>query len=85
MIYGIVAKTLNEAQTAAKQLKYPIRISPCFSLSAAFPQIVHTPQDLDNVVERGLNVSPVKEILLEELEFSQPEPIDILQIEFDWK
>jgi len=62
-----VAKSLLEAKEVTQQLGgLPVVIRPSFTLGGAGGGIVWTAEEFDRKVTRGLEISPVHEILIEE-------------------
>ncbi len=61
-----VAHTLEEAQSIATQLGYPLIIRPAFTLGGSGGSVVFTPEELHDKVQHGLNLSPISQILMEE-------------------
>jgi carbamoyl-phosphate synthase large subunit len=62
-----VARSLADANRVAKQIgSFPLIIRPAFSLGGMGGGIAYNRDELDNIVARGLDVSPVTEVLIEE-------------------
>jgi len=62
-----VAKSLLEAKEITQELGgLPVVIRPSFTLGGSGGGIVWTPQEFDKKVMRGLELSPVHEVLMEE-------------------
>jgi carbamoyl-phosphate synthase large subunit len=62
-----VAHSLSEAQEVAVGITaYPLIIRPAFTLGGAGGGIAYNREELDEIVSRGLEQSPVKEVLIEE-------------------
>jgi len=62
-----VAHSLDDAQRVAKQIgTYPLIIRPAFTLGGSGGGIAYNPDELDEMAERGLAMSPVTEVLIEE-------------------
>ena len=71
---GNVAKSLLEAKEITQELGgLPIVIRPSFTLGGSGGGIVWQPEEFDRKVMRGLEVSPVHEILVEECVFGWKE------------
>ncbi len=69
-----VAKSLLEAKAVAQSLGgIPIVIRPSFTLGGAGGGIVWNPGEFDRKVTRGLEISPVHEVLIEECFFGWKE------------
>jgi len=62
-----VAHTLEEAQAVAAQIgKYPLIIRPAFTLGGAGGGIAYNRDEFEEIIRRGLDLSPVSEVLVEE-------------------
>ncbi len=62
-----VVHTLEEARAAiAKIGKFPLIIRPAFTLGGAGGGIAYNREELEEIVRRGLDMSPVSEVLIEE-------------------
>ena len=62
-----VAHTLEEArQVGAKIGTFPLIIRPAFTLGGAGGGIAYNREELDEICRRGLDLSPVSEVLVEE-------------------
>ncbi len=59
-------KSLDEAQKAVADLGYPVIVRPSFTLGGVGGGIAYNVEEFRDVAERGLELSPVHEILLEE-------------------
>ena len=59
-------KSLDEAMTAVEALGFPVIIRPSFTLGGIGGGIAYNVAELREIAERGLGLSPVREILLEE-------------------
>jgi carbamoyl-phosphate synthase large subunit len=69
-----VARSLLEAKEIAQELGgIPIVIRPSFTMGGAGGGIVWTEDDFDRMVTRGLELSPVHEVLIEECVFGWKE------------
>ncbi|HUF09535.1 MAG TPA: carbamoyl-phosphate synthase large subunit [Rhodothermales bacterium] len=69
-----VAKSLLEAKEVAQFLGgVPVVIRPSFTLGGAGGSIVWYPEEFDRKVTRGLEISPVHEVLIEECVFGWKE------------
>jgi carbamoyl-phosphate synthase large subunit len=61
------AHTLEEAREIAGQIgRYPLIIRPAFTLGGAGGGIAYNREELEEIVARGLDLSPVDEVLVEE-------------------
>ncbi|HTS01577.1 MAG TPA: carbamoyl-phosphate synthase large subunit [Thermoanaerobaculia bacterium] len=61
-----LAKTLDEARSFAGPFGYPVVIRPSFTLGGTGGGIAFNKDDFEAIVKRGLALSPVHEILIEE-------------------
>jgi len=62
-----VAHTLDEAREIAVRIgSYPLIIRPAFTLGGAGGGIAYNREEFEEIVRRGLDLSPVSEILVEE-------------------
>jgi carbamoyl-phosphate synthase large subunit len=62
------AKTANswlEGKEFAQQIGFPLVIRPSFTLGGTGGGFVHGPEDLDEALQRGLQASPIHEVLVE--------------------
>jgi len=62
-----VAHSLEEAREVAARIgRYPLIIRPAFTLGGAGGGIAYNREELEEIVRRGLDMSPVSEVLVEE-------------------
>jgi carbamoyl-phosphate synthase large subunit len=62
-----VAHTMEEARAVAAQIgRYPIIIRPAYTLGGSGGGIAYNREEFEEIVARGLDLSPVKEVLVEE-------------------
>ncbi len=62
-----VAHTIDEAREIARLAgNYPLIIRPAFTLGGQGGGIAYNKEEFDTIVTRGLDLSPVKEVLVEE-------------------
>jgi carbamoyl-phosphate synthase large subunit len=62
-----VARTLADAARIAKEIgTFPLIIRPAFTLGGSGGGIAYNPDELDDIAGRGLAMSPVNEVLIEE-------------------
>jgi carbamoyl-phosphate synthase large subunit len=61
-----VAKTLDEALTIVKRTGFPSIIRPSFTMGGVGGGIAYNIEEFRDLVERGLEMSPVHELLIEE-------------------
>ncbi|MBI2985658.1 MAG: carbamoyl-phosphate synthase large subunit [Deltaproteobacteria bacterium] len=60
------ARNLREAQKIQRRLSFPVIIRPSRTLGGSGGNIAYGREDFKEVVHRGLNISPVHEVLIEE-------------------
>ncbi len=60
------ARSMGDANRIQKRLKFPVIIRPSRTLGGSGGNIAYGPEDFKEVVQRGLDISPVHEILIEE-------------------
>ena len=60
------AFSLEEAETIAKELEYPVVIRPAYTMGGTGGGLVYNVNELRTVAARGLSASPVNQILIEE-------------------
>jgi carbamoyl-phosphate synthase large subunit len=63
---GFVAKSLKDAIKIKKSLSFPIIIRPSFTLGGSGGGTANNKKEFINVVKKGLNLSPINEVLIEE-------------------
>ncbi|HTT02156.1 MAG TPA: carbamoyl-phosphate synthase large subunit [Steroidobacteraceae bacterium] len=61
-----IARTFEEARGAVGDIGYPVVIRPSFTLGGTGGGIAYNREEFETLVERGLDASPTREILLEE-------------------
>jgi carbamoyl-phosphate synthase large subunit len=61
-----IAHSLEEAWAAQKQLGFPAVIRPSFTLGGTGGGIAYNPEEFETICKRGLDASPVHELLIEE-------------------
>ena len=61
-----VVKSMEEAKAAVKQTGIPAIIRPSFTMGGSGGGIARTESELEDIVTRGLMMSPVHEVLVEE-------------------
>ena len=60
-----VANSFLEGKEFAQQIGFPLVIRPSFTLGGTGGSFVHTKDELDSALERGLKASPIHEVLVE--------------------
>ena len=64
---SVVVHTINEARDAAAEIgAFPLIIRPAFTLGGAGGGIAYNREEFEVIVARGLDMSPVSEVLVEE-------------------
>jgi carbamoyl-phosphate synthase large subunit len=61
-----IAHTLEEAEAAASQVGLPTIIRPAFTLGGRGGGIARTPEEFRKIVQRGLDASPIGQVLLDQ-------------------
>ena len=61
-----IAHTLEEARAAVEEIGLPVIIRPAFTLGGAGGGVLHEMAQLDAVIGRGLDASPISQILIDE-------------------
>ena len=61
-----VAHTLAEALALGQEIGYPLILRPSFTLGGGGSGFAHDRSELEHVAARGLGISPVTEVLVEE-------------------
>jgi carbamoyl-phosphate synthase large subunit len=61
-----VAHTLDEALTLGDAIGYPLIVRPSFTLGGGGSGFAHSREELGDLARRSLEISPVREILVEE-------------------
>jgi carbamoyl-phosphate synthase large subunit len=62
-----VARTLEEARAVAAEIgRFPIIIRPAYTLGGSGGGIAYNKEEFEEIVARGLDLSPVSEVLIEE-------------------
>ncbi len=63
---AFIAHNMEDADKARQELGFPIIIRPSFTMGGSGGGIAYNRQELEEIVERGLDLSPTTEVLLEE-------------------
>ena len=61
-----LANNVNEALEIARMIKYPVIIRPSFTLGGSGGGVANNESEFITIVNRGLELSPTNEILIEE-------------------
>ena len=59
-------KTIDDGLEFARKIGYPLILRPSFTLGGTGGGIAYNREDLENILEKGLDLSPVHEVLAEE-------------------
>ncbi|MCA8938361.1 MAG: carbamoyl phosphate synthase large subunit, partial [Planctomycetes bacterium] len=63
---SFIAHTYDEAVAAAGEIGFPLAIRPGFTLGGSGGGIAYNRQEFDEIVQKGLRLSPTHEVLIEE-------------------
>ena len=61
-----IATTLEEARAAAGRIGYPVVIRPAYTMGGTGGGFAYNIEELETIVRRGLSMSPVSQVLVEE-------------------
>ena len=61
-----IAHTMEEARTAAEDLGFPCIIRPSFTMGGSGGGVAYNREEFDEICERGLDLSPTNELLIDE-------------------
>ena len=61
-----IAHTLDEARLAVQEIGLPVIVRPAFTLGGAGGGVLHSLDELDSVIGRGLEASPISQVLIDE-------------------
>ncbi len=64
-IPSAIAANLDEAMEAAAKIGYPVIVRPSFTLGGTGGGIAASPAEMERIARRGLDVSPLGEVLVE--------------------
>ncbi len=67
------ANTLAQAKNAARAVGYPVIIRPAFTLGGSGGGVAHSEAELEGVAQRGLDASPIHQVLVERYIFGWKE------------
>ena len=59
------AKSFLEGKEVAQAFGFPLCIRPSYTLGGAGASIVHDPEECDGLLERGLQLSPIHEVMID--------------------
>lgn len=63
---SVIAHNLEEAHQGRAQLGFPVIVRPSFTLGGTGGGIAYNLEEFDEIVKRGLDLSPTTEVLIEE-------------------
>src|SRR3954462_1574354 len=63
---NLIATTVEDGRTALEQFGLPLIIRPAFTLGGRGGGIARTPEQVDEIVARGLAASPIGQVLIDE-------------------
>lgn len=61
-----IAHTLDEAREIQKDIGFPVIIRPSFTLGGSGGGVAYNVEEFEEIIVRGLDLSPVNEVLIEE-------------------
>ena len=59
------AKSFLEGKEIAQEFGFPLCIHPSYTLGGSGASILHEPKEFDNLLERGLQLSPIHEVMID--------------------
>jgi len=59
------AKSFLEGKEIAQEFGFPLCIRPSYTLGGSGASILHEPREFDNLLERGLQLSPIHEVMID--------------------
>lgn len=59
------AKSFLEGKEIAQEFGFPLCIRPSYTLGGSGAAILHDPKEFDNLLERGLHLSPIHEVMID--------------------
>ncbi|MDA8910682.1 carbamoyl-phosphate synthase large subunit [Crocinitomicaceae bacterium] len=59
------AKSFLEGKEIAQEFGFPLCIRPSYTLGGSGASILHDPQQFDDLLERGLQLSPIHEVMID--------------------
>ncbi|MGD0152955.1 MAG: carbamoyl-phosphate synthase large subunit [Thermacetogeniaceae bacterium] len=63
---SIIITGLEEAVTAAKEIRYPVIVRPAYTLGGTGGGVAHNEEELRQIVDIGLKTSRISQVMLEE-------------------
>ncbi len=64
--FGMIVKTFEDAMAVTKKIDYPLIIRPSFTLGGTGGGVAENRTEYEEIVKRGLSLSPISELLVEE-------------------
>jgi len=59
------AKSFLEGKEIAQEFGFPLCIRPSYTLGGSGASILHEPKEFDNLLDRGLQLSPIHEVMID--------------------
>ena len=59
------ARSFLEGKEVAQEFGFPLCIRPSYTLGGSGASILHHPKEFDNLLERGLQLSPIHEVMID--------------------
>ena len=59
------AKSFLQGKEIAQRLGFPLVIRPSYTLGGSGASFVHTPEEFDKLLDRGLHASPIHEVMID--------------------
>ncbi len=66
VLRGSFAHSLEEANKIISEIGYPAIIRPAFTLGGTGGGTAYNPEEFEEIVQRGLSASPIRQVLIEE-------------------
>ena len=60
-----IVSTIDDSLIKANEIKYPIIVRPAYTLGGSGGGIAYNDEELIKIVDRGLNLSPINQVLIE--------------------
>ncbi len=60
-----IARSFLEGKEIAQELGFPLVIRPSYTLGGSGASFVHTQEEFDNLLNRGLHASPIHEVMID--------------------
>ncbi len=65
VVPSAIVTTLQQARDFAREVPLPLVIRPAYTLGGTGGGVAYTPKDLDEIVQSGIDASPIGQVLLE--------------------